>query len=95
MSKNIVIFSTYHGHKSIAQAISEYLEDHGYKTSTYVQPGMVLSYYVIIYKFLPFLNIVPFVVFKSELLQLISEKILVKKHFDEVKNVIQEKNADM
>jgi len=95
MSKNIVIFSTYHGHKSIAQAMSEYLEKHGYKTSTHINPGMVLSYYVIIYKFLPFLNIVPFIVFKSELLQLISEKILVKKHRDEIMEVIKEKNADI
>jgi UDP-N-acetylglucosamine:LPS N-acetylglucosamine transferase len=95
MSKNVAIFSTYHGHKSIAQAMSEHLEDHGYKTITHTHPGMVLSYYVIIYKFLPFLNIVPFIVFKSELLQSISEKVLRKKHYDEVMGVVKENNISI
>lgn len=95
MNKKAVIFSTKHGHKSIAKAITEALEKEGYKVKTHTNPGMVLSYYVIVYKFLPFLNKVPYLVFKNEFLQSISEIVLKKKHKEEVLEVINKEKPSL
>lgn len=95
MQKKALIFSTKHGHKSIAKAISESLTENNYQTTIYSQPGFVISYYVIIYKFLPFLNKVPYLVFKSDFLQQMAEIILRKKYQEEVETLIKKEKPDL